>query len=428
MMQLFIPPPHPRRSGHSSLVTRHSKSPYAFRQVNPDLLEIKTGGGCLAIFGLPFFLAGIFMLLIATGIIPVSNADEVPWIANVVIFFMGIIFSGVGSALLWGRSWTSLDRKQRRIYIAKGLLKPMRNQVYDLDSYHKIIIKHNPGDSDSAETFSLLLASDCGVAELPLYSSSFYGDARDQAKLLMDFLGLPLIDRSTDHEELFQPHETVSNRAQTEPDETVYAPELSCKISESENELRVAFQNGPVRFSRFVALLFPLIIFCIFGYNFLPVLFSPGTPPVVTLFFGGFFLLFLVVGPVLGFLRQVLMTKRDTLILIIRPGSLELKQQGLFFSKSRRFASAEIYGFDFSSPQTALERDPDLPSLSGNTYQLDPSKTYIPNWAHKLSRLVSSKGVIIKTRSGLQYVGAGLPEDQLSYLHQIISEAIERLR
>lgn len=427
-MQLFISPPRTRRSGHSSLVTRHSKRPYAFRQVSPDLLEIKKGGGCLAIFGLPFFLAGIFMLLIATGLLPVSNADEVPWFAMVLIFFMGIIFSTVGSALIWGRSWTSIDRKRRRIYLAKGLLKPMQSQVYDLDNYHRLILKHDPGDSDSAETFSLLLASNSGVADLTLYSSSFYGDIRDQAKLLMDFLNLPLYDRSTDHEELFQPHEPAPKRTQTAPNNTGYAPELSCKITESENELRVAFQNGPVRISHFVALLFPLIIFCIFGYNFLPVLFSPGTPPVVTLFFGGFFMLFLVVGPVLGFLRQVLMTKRDTLILIIRPGSLELKQRGLFFSKSRRFASEEIYGFDFSSPQTALERDPGLPSLSGNTYQLDPSKTYIPNWAHKLSRLVSSKGVIIKTRSGLQYVGAGLPEDQLSYLHQIISEAFERLR
>ncbi|MEF3694487.1 MAG: hypothetical protein V3576_03975 [Candidatus Cloacimonadota bacterium] len=103
-MQLFISPPRTRRSGHSSLVTRNSKSPYAFRQVSPDLLEIKKGGGCIAFFGLPFFLAGIFMLLIATGLLPVSIADEVPWYAMLLIFFMGIIFSAVGSALLWGRS------------------------------------------------------------------------------------------------------------------------------------------------------------------------------------------------------------------------------------------------------------------------------------------------------------------------------------
>lgn len=420
---MFISPPRTRRSGHSSLVTRHSKSPYAFRQVSPDLLEIKKGGGCLAIFGLPFFLAGIFMLLIATGLLPVSNADEVPWIANVVIFFMGLIFSGVGLALIWGRSWTSIDRKRRRIYLAKGLLKPMQSQVYDLDNYHRLILKHDPGDSDSAETFSLLLGSETGFAELSLYSSSFYGDARDQAKLLMDFLNLPLYDRSTDHEELFRPHEIEPKQSATASDITAYVPELSCRISESEDEFRVAFRGTPVRSSQILMMLFPIAIFCVFGYNFLPVLFSPGTPPVVTLFFGGFFVLFLIVGPVLGFLRQAVMAQREALILIIRPGSLELKQRGLFFSKSRVFPSRDIYGFDYSSPQTILDRDPGLPSFSGKTYPVDPSKTYIPNWAYKLSRLASSKGVVIKTRSGLQYVGDGLPDEELSYLLRLIKEA-----
>ena len=134
--------------------------PVLFHQTAPDRLEIKRGGGCLAIFALPFFLAGLFMLLIVTGLMPVSNADDVPWFAQVVIFFMGLVFSGVGAALVWGRSWTAIDRKQRRIFMAKGLLKPMQSKVYDLDNYHKLILKHDPGDSDSAETFSLWLSSD----------------------------------------------------------------------------------------------------------------------------------------------------------------------------------------------------------------------------------------------------------------------------
>ncbi|HOH46366.1 MAG TPA: hypothetical protein PLX59_00880 [Candidatus Cloacimonadota bacterium] len=401
--------------------------PQLFKQTAPDRLEIKKGGGCLILFGLPFFLAGIFMLSIATGLMPVSNANEVPWIAMVIIFFMGLIFSGVGAALVWGRSWTVIDRRQRRIFEAKGLLKPMRNQIYELDNYHKLIIKHDPGDSDTAETFSLCLGSDQGIADLSLFSTSFYGDARDQAKLLMDFLHLPLYDRSTDHEELFQARETEPKNTKPASAPPNYVPELNCRVGESGDEFRVAFQGGPVRASRIVAMLLPIIIFCFFGYNFLPILFSPGTPPAVSFFFGGFFLLLLVLGPVLGFLRHLLMVKRDTLILTIRPGSLELQQRGLISRKTKRYSAEEIYGFDFSSPLTALEKDSGLPPRSGS-YQVDPSKTYIPNWAYKLSRLTPTKGVVIKTRDGLQYVGAGLPEEQLSYLHMIISEAFGRIQ
>ena len=33
----------------------------AFKEVSPGRLEIREGGGCLTLFGLPFLLTGIFM-------------------------------------------------------------------------------------------------------------------------------------------------------------------------------------------------------------------------------------------------------------------------------------------------------------------------------------------------------------------------------
>jgi hypothetical protein len=52
--------------------------PRPFRQPAPDRVEIREGGGCLSIFGLPFLAAGVFTALIGLQIIPVSNKDEVP--------------------------------------------------------------------------------------------------------------------------------------------------------------------------------------------------------------------------------------------------------------------------------------------------------------------------------------------------------------
>ena len=54
----------------------HMKTPGgSFVQTADHLLEMKTGGGCMSLFGLPFFGAGLFMLLITLRVIPLSNAD-----------------------------------------------------------------------------------------------------------------------------------------------------------------------------------------------------------------------------------------------------------------------------------------------------------------------------------------------------------------
>ena len=48
------------------------------RQVAPDRLEIKEGGGCLTLFGVPFLAAGIFVTLIVARIVPLKNASGLP--------------------------------------------------------------------------------------------------------------------------------------------------------------------------------------------------------------------------------------------------------------------------------------------------------------------------------------------------------------
>lgn len=36
-------------------------------------LELRSGGGCLSIFGLPFLLAGLFVMQIPLGLIPMEG-------------------------------------------------------------------------------------------------------------------------------------------------------------------------------------------------------------------------------------------------------------------------------------------------------------------------------------------------------------------
>jgi hypothetical protein len=41
-----------------------------------------------------------------------------------------------------------------------------------------------------------------------------------------------------------------------------------------------------------------------------------------------------------------------------------------------------------------------------------------------LRRLVASKGVIVKSRKGILSFGAGLPDDEVRYLHATVARAL----
>ena len=72
----------------------------SFRHVAPDRIQICQGGGCLTIFGLPFFGAGIFMLLTSLGLVTMSNTAVKA--ERLALPFMGLVFTGVGGVLCFG--------------------------------------------------------------------------------------------------------------------------------------------------------------------------------------------------------------------------------------------------------------------------------------------------------------------------------------
>jgi hypothetical protein len=171
-----------------------------FRQVAPDQLQVREGGGCLCLFGLPFLAAGILVTLIGVGIVPVQNAAQVPAWAWPLILLMGLIFVAVGGDLVLGRRWTTLDTGRGIIRKQWGLLVPLRGEEYPAHDYEAVLLSFETGDSDTADRYPVLLRAGTGRADLALSSTSQYGESRDQAAAVARFLGFPLVDTSTDHE------------------------------------------------------------------------------------------------------------------------------------------------------------------------------------------------------------------------------------
>ena len=105
------------------------------RQVGTGRLVVRDGGGCIAVFGLPFLLAGIAVTLISIGLLPMRTAGDMPWFGRPLMMLMGVVFTLVGGALTLGRSWTTFSAVDRTVMTQIGLLVPMHTTTYRIDDY-----------------------------------------------------------------------------------------------------------------------------------------------------------------------------------------------------------------------------------------------------------------------------------------------------
>ena len=115
----------------------------------------KKGGGRIALFGLPFFLAGLFVAQIPFGIIPV-DVEGGPLVLAILLP-LGPLFAGVGFILMLSRSGFIIDRKRCSVTQWWGLLIPMKRKEYSLDHFAKVRIEFRAGDKNSPDAFPISL-------------------------------------------------------------------------------------------------------------------------------------------------------------------------------------------------------------------------------------------------------------------------------
>ncbi len=385
-----------------------------FRQSTPHKLELKKGGACLGCFGLPFFAAGIFMLLIVVQVIPVSNASEIPWWGWIMLLFMGLIFTAVGAGLAFGRKWITLDIMQGRIWIAWGLLFPMRGTVYDLKDYTCIVLNLIPGDSDSAESYEIALVTDNG-SELSMLSSIDYGHTFTQANLLCEFLQIPLEDKSSVHAAVIKPRQTTQTHACPNP-ESISAPaSLKSEISTTEDGITIRIPNTIYSPYLMLIQLIPMGFVLFFGINMLSFFRHTNTPPHIQGIFSGFFGLFFIFLPGISALKRYVASKGYSMIVQVNLQGITITQN----KRSKLIAADKIIAVDYGTKESTLN-GVSAHRTSRRTQNIQPVN--IPAWMSGLQRFVRSKGVIIKSHAGIFYIGAGLPDEEVVYLHHLISQ------
>lgn len=169
--------------------------PCVVTQPAPGRLQIREGGGALTLFGLPFFAAGVFLLLSTAGLVTVHSDDPISTPAMVLL---GTMFTIVGAVLSFGRSVTMLDLAQHVVVQQWRLLLPIRSWTHQLTDYRAVTIGLVRGDSESAERYPIGLKA-ASAQPLVLCRPTQYAEARECAAAVARHLSLDIEDSSTDH-------------------------------------------------------------------------------------------------------------------------------------------------------------------------------------------------------------------------------------
>lgn len=400
----------------------------------PGGLRIREGGGCLAAFGLPFLCAGVFLFLVTAGVIPLSNADEVPGYAWPLLALMATAFTAVGGGVAFGRSWTTLDRDGRSLRRQWGLLVPMREDVRPIHGATAVSLGFIPGDSDTAERYPVGLMIP-GDAELPLGDFGDYGQARECARAVAEYLGVDVEDASSDHavrvpaSQMGLSFQERWRREGPRGDVAEAPAHARCRVHRDGDETRILIPSRRPHWLAVAAGLAPLAILLFIAPPFAEFFERTRTPAPVGWAFLGFMTLVLGVIPTVAVVNAFRRASRGaTIVTVSRTRGLQVEQRGAWTTcTTARVEAGDILDVDVSVRESALaarrratERDVQrLRHESGA--EVGPRTTRLLT---ALGRFASPRGVIIKSRRGLDTFAADLEDAEIRYLADVVRRAL----
>ncbi len=163
---------------------------------NQNIWSHQAGGGCASLFGLPFFAAGVGVIILTFIPAETRGGDELP-------FFFGIpfgsIFAIVGGAFLFGRLELLIDRGSGTATRNWKLIsKTIKAQTFPLKEFDRVSlrseIRRNKNSSYTVYPVRLLGAPEM---KFDISQSRSESEARKAAEDIAKFLSLPIHDETS---------------------------------------------------------------------------------------------------------------------------------------------------------------------------------------------------------------------------------------
>ena len=387
----------------------------------------------MSVFGLPFFGAGVFLFLSLFGIVPVSNADELPALAWPLLVLMAIAFTTVGGVLVFGRSWTTVDRAQREVIKQMGLIVPLHQRTIPLDGYTAIRLGFVEGDSDTSDKFPVALKGSTGP-DLVLWNATLYEQARACAGAIGELLHLDIEDATTDHAVRLASGQIdlpLRERLRTESglaDDVSRPRDARSQVTRAGDSVTIVIPLPPTHWLWIAAGLIPLTVVAVIIPGFARFFRQSQTPDPIGWIFLGFLTLFFGVLPTMTALNAVLRSRRGANIVEIWKQGMRIRQRGAWTTKTTAsFDASDILDVDYTSRESVVasaSRAAEQKIMQSYPDHAEGAGPRVERLVATLTRFVRNKGLTIKTRKGLTTVGQGLDDEEIRYLHSVIRRAL----
>jgi hypothetical protein len=405
----------------------------SLRQIAPGRLEVREGGGCMAVFGFPFFAAGLFMLLAGGGVVPLSSTGPTQGFTMPVLLFMGCVFTLVGAALVFGRSWTTLSSGDRTILKQRGLLVPMTATTYRVDDYDRVLLAFIRGDSDRADRYPIRLRARAGH-DLELFTSSQYAESREWAAAVAELFHFEIEDSSTGGPLCMSAAQAnlsfeYRQRLEHRRDEAIAPPAaMRSDVKDSAGGLTIVIPASRVHPAALLFFLVPMAVSLLLFEPFSLFFRQSRTPDVLSWVFLGFLCLVFGVLPATAALRAALRSRRGRTTITVSAAGVRIEERGIWKTRTLAALQADdIVDVDYKTAESVLASSEGAATA---IRRRRPSTAPLPagqrteRMVKKLHRLSGGGAVIIKARHGLTTFGQGLDDLEIRYLHYAVRRAL----
>lgn len=398
-----------------------------------DTLEMTGGGGCLSLFGVPFLLAGLLIMQIPLGLIPVESEGE-PWMRFFFPVFGGI-FAAVGTALVFGRYGMILDRTRGRVVQWWGLLVPMKRREHLMDAIGQVNLDFSSGDGDSADTWPVTLSG--GILPKPILVTqpSEFAEARRFAEELSRFLNKPLVDSSTGERVTRDPdhlNESYPDRIRRTKEASAplppQPPVMRARVEHAVNDLVFHIPGPEIRWFHY----FPAAIFLIIAgsaaFIFLPTILRLPMPESLRYPALGLIGLIFVAVPVLSALLHVLRLKNQFERVTATKAFLRVETLKQGKRSTVEIPLDELEDLTAPSLRSVMEtagtpgKEKVLSGDTGTPRMADGRP--VPRFLLSLMKLAGSKGIVARSDKAVIEFAQGLDEAESLYLHALLRKKI----
>jgi hypothetical protein len=397
-------------------------------------METTSGGGCLSLFGLPFLLAGLFVLQIPLGIIPVKYEGSTTWMPLFILIFGGV-FTAVGAGLVFGRSGIVIDRTRGRIVQWWGLLVPMKSTVTMLEGIRHVEMNFSEGDSDTADSWPVRLSGEGIPKPIDVANPLSFAEARQLAEDLSRFLRKPLVDTSTGERVTRDPdrldeswreriRRTGEARAPMPPEPSG----MRTRVERTGDGVILHIPGPPLSGLHYLPVLFPLAFAGAVAWFFLPALLTLPMPDWIRYFFLGFIGLFFIAGPVVSALLNVLRLKNQFERITVTRAFLRVEALKQGKRSTVEIPVDELEDLVAPTAKSLLDTI-EVPGMrkvhlgdTGNPRM--PDGRPVPRFLLSLMKMKGSKGIMARSDKTVVEFAGGLDEAETAYLFAQIRRVV----